>query len=74
MRAFTTSGGLFVWLPQAIMWTRAINGSVSAAENFVWTTKWWAQIMGWIFFPATVFAASLAIYPDLWDEIYYGGE
>ena len=32
MRAFTTTEGLFVWLPQAIMWTRASRGSVRAAE------------------------------------------
>ena len=27
LRAFTTPGGLFVWLPQAIMWIKAKNGN-----------------------------------------------
>ena len=40
----------------------------------MWTTKWWAQIAGWIFFPVTVAAAVIAISPDLWDYIYHGEE
>ena len=40
----------------------------------MWTTKWWAQIAGWIFFPVTVVAAVIAISPDLWDYIYHGEE
>ena len=61
MRAFTTPGGLAVWLPQAITWQRAKNGSVSAAERFLWITKWWAQIAGWLFFPASIAALGVAI-------------
>ena len=65
MRSFTTPAGLFVWLPQAAAWTRAKNGNVRAAERFLWITKWWAQIAGWILFPGTVFAAVAAVDPDL---------
>ena len=61
MRAFTTPGGLAVWLPQAITWQRAKNGSVRAAERFLWITKWWAQIAGWLFFPASIAALGVAI-------------
>ena len=54
------------------MYTRAKNGSVSAAQNFVWTTEWWAQIVGWIFFPVSIAATAFAVYPDLVDIIRYG--
>ena len=74
MRAFTTPGGLFVWLPQAAMWTRAKNGSVAGAEQFVKTTRWWAQIGGWIFFPVTLFVAAIAFDPVILDYIIYGEE
>ena len=71
MRAFTTPAGLFVWLPQAIMYTQAKNGNIRAAERFLWTTKWWAQIMGWLLFPGTIFAAVAIVDADL---IRYLGE
>lgn len=65
MRAFTTPAGLFVWLPQAIMYTQAKNGRIRAAERFLWTTKWWAQVVGWLLFPATIFAAVAIVDADL---------
>ena len=65
MRAFTTPGGLFVWLPQAITWTSAKNGSIRAAERFLWITEWWAQIAGWTIFPATIVAFIATINPNL---------
>ena len=78
MRAFTTPAGLFVWLPQAIMYTQAKNGNIRAAERFLWTTKWWAQIMGWLLFPGTIFAAVAVVDSNLlsWithddDDAYY---
>ena len=41
-----------------------------AAERFVWITKWWAQIAGWIFFPG-----SIAVLITLIDEgIWYGDD
>ena len=68
MRAFTTPGGLFVWLPQAITAKRAAQGSVRAAERFVWITKWWAQIAGWLFFPGTIAVLITLIDEGVWYD------
>ena len=65
MRAFLTPGGLFVWLPQAIMWSKAKSGSQMAMRRFESITKYWAQIGGWIFFFATLAASAVALYPDI---------
>ena len=36
------------FLPEAISWVMARDGSVGGAKIFMWTTKWWAHIWGWI--------------------------
>ena len=66
IRAFT-GPHLFVFLPQAIAWTRMRNGSVRAAERFIWITKWWSQIAGWISSLGVLFAGMLII------ELFYMG-
>ena len=68
MRAFTTPGGLFVWLPQAIMWTKARGGNIAATRRFLRTTIFWAQIGGWIFFIFSLAVSAYVIYPDIFPS------
>ena len=65
MRSFLTPSGLFVWLPQAIIWQRAKDGNLRAAQRFVSVTMFWAQIGGWIFFFLVLLTSGLLIYPGL---------
>ena len=65
MRSFLTPSGLFVWLPQAIIWLNAREGNPRAARRFVTITTFWAQIGGWIFFFLVLLASGLLIYPGL---------
>ena len=67
MRAFTTPGGLFVWLPQAILWTKAKNGNKNAAKRFARVTIFWAQIGGWLFFLFTLVVSAVVIYPNIFS-------
>ena len=68
MRAFTTPGGIFVWLPQAIVSVRAQQGSLVAAQRFVSITKWWANIGGWLFFPVTIAVLSILTDYSFWFD------
>ena len=36
------------YLPEAIFWVQANNGNISGAKAFMWQTRWWAHIWGWI--------------------------
>ena len=65
MRAFSTPSGLFVWLPQAIMWTKAKNGNKNAARRFAKLTIFWAQIGGWLFFFFSLVISAVVIYPSI---------
>jgi len=64
IRGFTGTH-LFVFLPQAIAWTRAKNGHQVAAERFLWMTKWYCQISGWISSLIVLWAGMLII------ELFY---
>ena len=65
-----TPFGVVTWLPEAFTWSKAQKGSKTAAERFLFTTKYWGQIMGWITFPVTLFLAAMAIDPYLLMDDY----
>ena len=65
-----TPFGVVTWLPEALTWSKAQKGSKTAAERFLFTTKYWGQIMGWITFPVTLFLAAMAIDPYLLEDDY----
>ena len=44
------------FLPQAILWTLAKYRVNSTAAKFIWITKWYAQITGWITTILSLFA------------------
>ena len=57
MRAFNGPVNIVSFLPQAIAWVRAKKGHPVAAERFVWFTKWWSQIAGWVTSLGTMYLA-----------------
>ena len=65
VRAFTTPGGLFVWLPHAIMWTKVKNGNKDDARRFLNLTLIWAQIGGWLFSVISLVFSAVAIFPNI---------
>ena len=73
LRAFTTPGGFFVWLPQAVMWTKAKNGNngrhgnTYAANRFVTNTRYWSQIGGWFFTLSTLAGSTYLVYPTIFN-------
>ena len=56
LRTFNGPLGILGFLPQAISWTRASLGYEIAAHRFVWITKWWTNIGGWVFSLGNVYA------------------
>ena len=65
IRSFLTPFGLVSWLPEAITWVRAQRDNETASQRFLFTTKYWSHIMGWLTFPVTMFIAAIAIDPYL---------
>ena len=56
LRTFNGPLGILGFLPQAIAWTQAHLGYEIGAHRFVWITKWWTNIGGWIFSLGNVYA------------------
>ena len=52
MHTFTPFG-LVTWLPQAITWVKS-GRDLLAAERFLFTTKYWSQISGWLAVPGSI--------------------
>ena len=71
LRAFTTPGGFFVWLPQAVQWSKAKNGNANAARRFVKNTTYWSQIGGWFFTISTLTGSTYLFYPELFSATCY---
>ena len=67
LRAFTTPGGFFVWLPQAVMWNKAKNGNTNAAKRFIKNTRWWVQIGGWFFTLSALSGSTYLFYPSIFE-------
>ena len=55
IRTFNGPINLISFLPQVISWERAKKGHAVAAGRFVWFTKWWSQISGWVTSLATIY-------------------
>ena len=68
LRAFTTPGGFFVWLPQAVQWLKAKNGNANAARRFIKNTTYWSQIGGWFFTISTLTGSTYLFYPSIFSS------
>lgn len=62
IRVFSGPLGIIGFLPQAIAWTRATYGYELAAYRFVWITKWWSNIGGWVASIGNVFAVLIYLF------------
>lgn len=48
LRSFNGPFHLIDFLPQAIIYSMVTSEKEGAAAKFVWVTKWWAHISGWV--------------------------
>ena len=73
LRAFTSPLNLITFLPQAAIWTNLMSGNMAAADDFVFVTKYWAQIVGWMTSLATLgfatfFTTTLSLFGSEYEQ------
>ena len=73
LRAFTSPLNLITFLPQAAIWTNLMSGNMAAADDFVFVTKYWAQIVGWMTSLATLgfstfFTTTLSLFGGEYEQ------